>query len=93
MKAFCSRVLSSLFPSNTNFSQEYPALTSWLQSNQFLHGKGSDYHRFAVTFTRNKQINDVLQLFASVEGADVESLRKHRMVGYLVVTASDAMAI
>jgi len=132
VKAFCSRALSSLFPSNTNFSQEYPALTAWLQSNQFLHGKGSTYffngigghgqghladfsmtpaewigsHNFAgltprtITalqapshVTNGVQINDVLQLFMSLEGADVVSLRKHGMVGYLVVTASDVMAI
>lgn len=35
----------------------------------------------------------MLQLFASLEGADVGSLKTHGMVGYLVVTASDAMAI
>lgn len=35
----------------------------------------------------------MLQLFASLEGADVGSLKRHGMVGYLVVTASDAMAI
>ena len=127
VKAFCSRALSSLFPSNTNFSQEYPALTAWLQSNQFLHGKGSTYffngieghgrghladinmtpaHNFAgltprtITalqspshVTNGVQIDDVLQLFASLEGADVVSLKKHGMVGYLVVTARDAMAI
>ena len=35
----------------------------------------------------------MLQLFASLEGGDVGSLKKHGMVGYLVVTASDATAI
>lgn len=35
----------------------------------------------------------MLQLFASLEAADVGSLKRHGMVGYLVVTVSDAMAI
>ena len=132
VKAFCSRALSSLLPSNPNFSQEFPALTAWLQSNQFLHGKSSSYvfsgigghgqghladismtpgewietHNFAgltprsITalqspshVTSGVQIDDVLNLFSSLEGADVVSLKKRGMVGYLVVTASDAMAI
>lgn len=43
--------------------------------------------------TNGVQIDDVLRLFASLEDADVVSLKKHGMVGYLVVTSSDAMAI
>ena len=132
VKAFCYRALSSLLPSNSRFSEEYPALTAWLQSNQFLHGKGSTYffngigghgqghladinmspsewiesHNFAglaprsITalqstshVTNGVQAEDVLRLFASLEGADVVNLRKHGMVGYLVVMASDAMVI
>lgn len=43
--------------------------------------------------TNGVQIDDVLRLFPFLEDADVVSLNKHGMVGYLVVTASDAMAI
>ena len=41
VKAFCSRALSSLFLQENNFYQEFPALASWLQSNQFLHSKNT----------------------------------------------------
>ena len=43
--------------------------------------------------TSGVQIDDVLNLFSSLEGADVVSLKKRGMVDYLVVTASDEMAI
>ena len=43
VKAFCSRALSCYSPVAQAFPQEFPALTSWLQSNQFLHGKGATY--------------------------------------------------
>lgn len=116
---------TSLFTSsNPNFSQEYPALTAWLQSNQFLHGKSSTYffsgigghgqghladismtpgewietHNFAGLTSRSitalqspshvtsgVQIDDLLNLFSSLEGADVVSLKRRGMVGYLVV--------
>ena len=42
-KAFCSRARSSIFPSSNKFDVEFLALTSWLQSNLFLHGKSSTY--------------------------------------------------
>ena len=41
VKAFCSRALLSLFSQENNFYQEFPALASWLQSDQFLHGKSA----------------------------------------------------
>ena len=41
--AFCSRALSCYSPISQGFPEEFPALTSWLQSNQFLHGKGATH--------------------------------------------------
>lgn len=43
VKAFCSRALSCYSPISLGFPEEFPALTSWLQSNQFLHGKGATH--------------------------------------------------
>ena len=43
VNAFCSRALSCYSTVSQAFPQEFPALTSWLQSNQFLHGKGATH--------------------------------------------------
>lgn len=42
MRAFCSRALGYLSPVS-NFSDEFPAFMSWLQSNQLLHGKSATH--------------------------------------------------
>ena len=39
------------------------------------------------------QIDNLLHLYASLEGAKAVSLERQGVVGYLVITASDAMAI
>ena len=42
VNAFCRCSLGSTFPVKT-FSSEFSALASWLESNQFLHGKSGSY--------------------------------------------------
>ncbi|XP_028514449.1 uncharacterized protein LOC114574924 [Exaiptasia diaphana] len=132
VKAFCSRALSPLFSQENNFYQEFPALASWLQSNQFLHGKSAtcffngiggnkqghladqsmtpiqwiNSHNFAGLSTRSItsmnpnhhltntfRTSDLLQLFSMLKHSQAISLKKEGMTGYLVVTATDAMAI
>ena len=132
VKAFCSRALSSLLSSPNVFFQEYPALVSWIQSNQFLHGKSATHffygvgghrqghvadasmfpaewiksHNFAGVSSRTitalngtpnvsseMQIDDLVHLYASLEDAKAVSLERQGVVGYLVITASDTMAI
>ena len=112
--------------------QDFPALTSWLQSNQFLHGKGATHffdgigghgqghlgdvsmspvewiqsHNFAglsprtisamnstLHLTSGVRIDDVCQMFFSLKGTSAISLKRQGVVGYLIATASDAMAI
>lgn len=132
VKAFCSRALSCFSPVSQAFSQDFPALTSWLQSNQFLHGKGATHffngigghgqghlgdvnmspaewiqsHNFAglsprtisamnstLHLTSGVRIDDVCQMFFSLQGTSAISLKRQGVVGYLIATASDAMAI
>lgn len=42
IKAFCYGSLNRVFP-ETNFQQRFPRLSSWMATNQFLHGKSSTY--------------------------------------------------
>ena len=42
VKAFCFGSLSSIFP-ETNFQENYPSLSSWMATNQFLHGKSATH--------------------------------------------------
>ena len=40
--AFCRYSLGSIFPVK-KFSYKFPVLTTWLESDQFLHGKSGSY--------------------------------------------------
>lgn len=132
VNAFCSRALSCYSPISQGFPEEFPALTSWLQSNQFLHGKGATHffngigghgqgnladismspaewigsHNFAGLSARaisamspiphvinGVKIDDVCQMFFQLKGTDAVSLKRQGVVGFLLATASDAMAI
>ena len=43
VKAFTSKALGWLVPPTADFQSTCRSLTSWLQSNQFLHGKGATH--------------------------------------------------
>lgn len=114
------------------FENELPALTSWLQSNQFLHGKGASHffngigghgtghlanlamspcewiknHNFAGLSPRSisalspmyqaldgVNLKDVSRMISQLKQLETISLKKHGVVGFFLVTASDAMAI
>ena len=132
VKAFTSKALGWLVPPTADFQSTYRSLTSWLQSNQFLHGKGATHffngiggdgqghlaemamsteegikcHNFAGVSPRSLttmngpphvtsgvKSQDVLNLFMLLRGTKSVHMKKHHMVGYLMVSASDAMAI
>ena len=132
VKAFTSKALGWLVPPTADFQSTYRSLTSWLQSNQFLHGKGATHffngiggdgqghlaemamsteewikcHNFVGVSPRSLttmngpphvtsgvKSQDVLNLFMLLRGTKSVHMKKHHMVGYLMVSASDAMAI
>lgn len=43
VSAFCFRALSCYSPISQGFPGEFPGLTSWLRSIQFLYGKGATH--------------------------------------------------
>ena len=132
VKAFTSKALGWLVPPTADFQSTYRSLTSWLQSNQFVHGKGATHffngiggdgqghlaemamsteewikcHNFAGVSPRSLttmngpphvtsgvKSQDVLNLFMLLRGTKSVHMKKHHMVGYLMVSASDALAI
>ena len=106
VKAFTSKALGWLVPPTADFQSTYRSLTSWLQSNQFLHGKGATHffngiggdgqgHLAEMAMSTEEWIkcHNVLNLFMLLRGTKSVHMKKHHMVGYLMVSASDAMAI
>ena len=88
---FYEEVLKSFLSKSTVFSfaiakcvfQEYPALVSWIQSNQFLHGKSANHFFYDVGGHGQSQVADASMFpaewikshnFASVSSRTITAL-------------------
>lgn len=67
----------------------------WIQNHNFagLSPRTISAMNSTLHLTSGVRIDDVYQLFFSLKGTSAISLKREGVVGYLIATASDAMAI